>query len=224
MSIKLISRVAIAGLVMASCAAHADVALADTSAAADKTAVAPDYPRNQLRTYLSWALSRVTSFPNDGHFDDVPTFDVGMDVDYLHAFGPGGRIGVGLRYAYGTGNNVFGGNQESEHWVFAPLLLGWSSGSQHGRFDFMFGLGLAGGAVTFGARPGKPYLYALGYGAEVAPSYTIALGRRLGLTFGLAGRLLVVDIQNGEQADYYMQNAGGVHGEITARCGVAFDL
>jgi hypothetical protein len=78
--------------------------------------------------------------------------------------------------------------------------------------------------VTFGARPGKPYLYAFGYGAEVAPSYTIALGRRIGLTFGLAGRLLVVGIQNGEPEDYYMQNAGGVHGEITARCGLAFDL
>jgi hypothetical protein len=34
----------------------------------------------------------------------------------------------------------------------------------------------------------------------------------------------VVGIKNGEPEDYYMENAGGAHGEITARCGVAFDL
>ena len=219
MSIKFISRLVIAGLVTASV-----VAPSAPAAAADETAVPLAYPRNELRSYLSWALSRGTGFPNDGHFDDVPTFDAGLEVDFLHAFGPVGRIGVGLRYAYGTGNNVYGGARESEHWVFAPMLLGWSIGSQHGRVDLLLGLGLAGAAVTFGARPGKPYLYAFGYGAELAPSYTIALGRRLGLSVGLAGRLLVVGIQNGEPADYYMQNTGGFHGEITARCGLAFDL
>jgi len=46
--------------------------------------------------------------------------------------------------------------------------------------------------VTFGARPGKPYLYAFGYGAEIALSYTIAVGRRLGLAVSLDGRLLLV--------------------------------
>jgi hypothetical protein len=215
---------AMAGLVTAAVVAHSDVAHADTAAAAEGTALAPDHPRNQVRTYLSWALSRGTGFPNDGHFEDVPTFNAGADIDFLHALGPTFRMGGGLRYAYGTGNSMFGGARASEHWVFAPLLFGWSTGSPRGRVDLMFGLGLAGAAVTFGARPGKPYLYAFGYGAEVAPSYTVALGRRLGVTFGLAGRLLAVGIKNGEPEDYYMENADGVHGEITARCGVAFDL
>lgn len=90
---------AMAGLVTAAVVADSDAAHADAAAADEGTALAPDYPRNQLRTYLSWAFSRGTEFLGDGHSEDIPTFDAGADIDFLHALGPTFRMGGGLRYA-----------------------------------------------------------------------------------------------------------------------------
>jgi hypothetical protein len=179
----------------------------------------PSYP-NQLKGFLSYSPLRSTEFFNDAHYTDHAKFNAGLDVDFLHPLGRYAGIGVGLRYGYGTGTHRKG-LRDSEHLVFAPILLGLGTSKQ----QVTFGFGPAGAAVTFGAASGKPYLYCRGLGVEVAPAVTVPLRPGLGLTFGVVARALAVSVINGDDDDYYMEKGvPGVHGEANFRAGLTFDL
>jgi len=212
---------------MARCFAEASPGLVSPVASASVVPAASprgEAARHHLRLQGTWALGRGTDFFADGHFQDMAHGNAGVDFDYLFSPGRLFTVGAGARYSYGSGISPYGGpHTESEQFAFVPFLLGWRGGTSRVAADVTLGLGPALGALTWGTLPGRAHVFGWGAGGEIAPTFTFKATEKVGVTFGFAARVLALSLDR-TGVESQLAGAPGVHGEVTARAGLALDL
>jgi len=177
---------------------------------------------SELRVALAYSAPRSTDFFSDGHFEDVPSFDAGIEAEYFHVPERVFHWGVGLRYGVGVGSHSFGTQQsEIEHLAFVPLLIGWSArtGDRGDELGINLGLGPAFGAFSIGDR--RQYVWTDGVGAEIGATLVHPVSRDLAFTGGLTLRVMTLSAMAGTGGTYFNS---GFHGEIPFHVGVRYRL
>jgi hypothetical protein len=118
----------------------------------------------------------------DGGSANAAAFDATGQIDYLRAaLAPRLRWGAGLRYAFGTGTSTQPQTRDSEHIVFAPVLLGaWWRPRSAEELEVLAGAGPAAAhfASRFSVLSGagrSTSLTAIGFSAELALAYALFL-------------------------------------------------
>jgi hypothetical protein len=179
----------------------------------------------ELRIAAGGAPLRGTVIFADGSSSNRATFDVGAQIDYLHALASRMRWGVGLRYGFGSGVDGLDG-RDSEHFVVAPFLIGLFWQLHHGQeLEILAGAGLAAGRFT-SAPPGPPAgstsFDAWGLGGELTVSYALALTARLALSLGVSARGVVLRNTNSRAPP--IEGGSAYHGEAPILIGLRFRL
>jgi hypothetical protein len=167
---------------------------------------------------------RGTDLMNDGHYSDYPTFESGLDVQYLRKVGQlGWRLGLGARGSYGTGESPVG-KWEYEHALSLPLLVCWAWQSQATgeEVEIMGGMGPSLLLFSFGSN-GHGVMSGAGIAAELGVNYVRPIAPRTAVLVGIGIRAQTVEV-NGPPDSYYLEHASGFHAEIPLRIGVRLRL
>jgi hypothetical protein len=182
------------------------------------------WSKHLLDVAATGTVLRGTDLMNDGHYSDYPTFDAGLDVQYLRRVGQRGwRLGLGARWSYGTGESPVG-KWEYEHALSLPLLVGWAWQSQATgeQVEIMGGMGPSLLLFSFGSN-GHGVMSGTGIAAELGLNYVRPIVPRTAVLVGIGLRAQTVKV-NGPPDSYYLEHASGFHGEIPLRIGVRVGL
>jgi hypothetical protein len=193
-------------------------------AAVSESAEGAKPPRHLLDVVATGTALRGTDLINDGHYSDYPTFDAGLDAQYLHRVGGGGfRFGLGTRYGYGTGQSP-AGKWEYEQVLTVPALFGWAWQSKvtGEEIEILGGLGVGFLFFSFGSN-GHGVMTGNGIAAELGVSYLRPVSPRTAVVVGIAARAQTVDVR-GPADSYYLEHASGFHAEIPLRIGMRIRL
>jgi hypothetical protein len=189
----------------------------------DDAPLAPAPADSQLRLALALSGERSTNFFSDGHYNDTPPFDAGLEAEYLRVLGRHVYWGLGVRYTVGAGTLPYAaGSTETEQLAFLPALLGcfWRFAVTGDEIGLTAGLGPTMGAFSFGAQQGR-LMWTTGIGAELGATFAHTLTPNLAITAGISLRLLALDVRSGANSSDFNT---GFHGEIPFHLGVRYRL
>ena len=177
---------------------------------------------SELRVALALSAPRSTTFFSDGHYEDVPRFDAGIEAEYFHVPERVFHWGVGLRYGLGVGSLSFGTHEtEIEHLAFLPLLIGWSARFAETGNELEVNLGLGPAFGAFSVPASSQYVRTGGIGGELGVKLVHPISRDLAITGGLTARLMTLSALQGTGGAYFNE---GFHGEIPFHLGVRYRL
>lgn len=171
---------------------------------------------HELRTSVSVAPRAILDYITDGHgLSDKHALATGLAADMMWRSRQRWRVGLGLRTTTWWSEGAWLA-QELDAMAVGGLHLARASGAS---LDLELLAGLMAALFPHEDAHTGPLLLAAGPCAELSVTYTHPIPNHddLALTFGVAARFALPDVQNGTG---YLSNAPGVHLELPLRVGL----